>query len=54
VAEQRGAAGLMRWGRFTAAMGGDGAWEALTSPSSGSKAPTPPAAIHLYLSLWSY
>ena len=42
VAEQKGAFGMMRWGRFTAAMGGVGAWEALTSPSSGSTAPTPP------------
>lgn len=42
VAEQRGAFGLMRWGRFTAAMGGVGGWEALTSPQSGSTANTPP------------
>lgn len=42
VAEQRGALGMMRWGRFTAAMGGVGGWEALTSPTSGSTAATPP------------
>lgn len=31
--------GLMRWGRFTAAAGGSGAWEAATSPESGSTTP---------------
>ncbi|SFR61294.1 eCIS core domain-containing protein [Halogeometricum limi] len=29
--------GLMRWGRFTAAAEGVGAWEALTTPESGSQ-----------------
>lgn len=41
VASQQGAVGLMRWGRFTAGMGGVGAWEALTSPQSGSTVATP-------------
>lgn len=48
VAEQRGALGLMRWGRFTAAMGGVGGWEALTSPSSGSTASTTPPPRYIY------
>ena len=41
VAKETGIWGLMRWGRFTAAMGGKGALEALTSPKSGSTARTP-------------
>jgi hypothetical protein len=41
VAEDRGMLGLMRWGRFTSAMGGQGAIEAVTSPQSGSTANTP-------------
>lgn len=42
AAKKRGLWGMMRWGRFTAAMGGIGGWEALTSPTSGSTASTPP------------
>ena len=48
VAEQRGIVGLMRWGRFTAAMGGSGAWEAMVSPRSGSKAARTPPPRYLY------
>ena len=40
VANDRGVLGLMRWGRFTAAMGGSGALEAVR-PQSGSTAHTP-------------
>lgn len=39
IASQKGFFGLMRWGRFTAAMGGKGAWEAKFD--TGSTAPIP-------------
>ncbi|MBR0680168.1 DUF4157 domain-containing protein [Roseomonas eburnea] len=39
-ADSSGALGMMRWGRFVAANGGKGGWEALTSADSGSTART--------------
>ena len=41
IASDKSALGLMRWGRFTAAMGGAGAYEAVVGADSGSSRKTP-------------
>lgn len=48
VADDTGMAGLMRWGRFTAAMGGIGAIEYVIGPERGSTAEVTPFPRYLY------